>query len=149
MTTKDEIERLKTQRSRFIAFAFAGNDVLIELDADQVICYCAGTVEPVMGCDPEALKRVPITDLIAERDASAFNEMMLRLRRTGRLDHIPLHFNTPGGTERRLTLSAIRLPETPESTYLALSLLRGRDAREPEEDINKLGLGSGIRRACV
>lgn len=136
MTTTEEIERLKAQRSRFIAFAFAGNDVLVELDADAAVCYCAGTVGQVLGCDAKDLRRKPIHDLIADRDILTFDELMVRLRRTGRLDRIPLRFKPPQGDERRLTISAIILPETPDATYLAISPLRGREALEPEEDLN-------------
>jgi EAL domain-containing protein (putative c-di-GMP-specific phosphodiesterase class I) len=137
MSFTEEIERLKAQRSRFIAFAFAGNDVLIELDADGCVCYCAGTVGAVLGRDAGDLRRHPIHDLIADRDTLIFDELLVRLRRTGRLDRIPLHFQTPRNAERRLILSAIVLPEAPDSTYLALSPPRGRDAMEPEEDVRE------------
>ncbi|GAA0568891.1 EAL domain-containing protein [Caenispirillum bisanense] len=124
MSSESEIERLRAQRSRFIAFAFAGNDVLLELDEDASVSYCAGTVEQMFGQAPKTLKGTPIHDLIADRDMLMLDELLLRLRRTGRLDRIPLYFQGPGG-EQRLSLSAILLPETPDATYITLTHIKG------------------------
>ncbi len=124
MNSDSEIERLRAQRSRFIAFAFAGNDVLVELNEDACVTYCAGTIEQMFGQPPKALKGTPIHDLIADRDMLMLDELLLRLRRTGRLDRIPLFFRGPHG-DQRLSLSAILLPETPDATYLTLTHIKG------------------------
>ncbi|SOD93868.1 EAL domain-containing protein [Caenispirillum bisanense] len=130
MSQDAEIERLRAQRSRFIAFAFAGNDVLLELDSDGCVSYCAGTVEAMFGRAPKDLKGTPVHDLVSDRDMLMLDELMVRLRRTARLDRIPLHFQGPEG-DQRLSLSAILLPETPDVTYLTLTHLRGPAALAP------------------
>lgn len=134
MSTEAEIERLRAQRSRFIAFAFAGNDVLLELDSDGCVAYSAGTVDQMFGQAPKALKGTPVHDLIADRDMLMLDELMVRLRRAGRLDRIPLHFHGPEG-EQRLSMSAILLPETPDATYLTLSHIKGADALAKPEPV--------------
>lgn len=134
MSHDAEIERLRAQRSRFIAFAFAGNDVLLELDPDGCVGYCAGTVDQMFGRAPEDLKGTPVHDLIADRDMLVLDELLLRLRRTGRLDRIPLWFLCGDG-EQRLSLSALALPESPEATYITLTHLRGPAALAVPEPV--------------
>lgn len=120
-----ELERLRAQRSRFIAFAFAGNDVLVELDADGRVCFCAGAVAHLLGREPAEMQGLNIHGLVDDADMLTLDELLVRLRRTGRLDRIPLRFALPDGRTRRISVSAIVMPESPESTYLTLTATAG------------------------
>ena len=49
------LERLRLERDRFIAFAFAAADVLIELDSKHRVCYAAGATRTLFGADATSL----------------------------------------------------------------------------------------------
>lgn len=115
------VEKLRAQRDRFIAFAFAGADLLLELGDDDVVTYAAGAGEPLYGVAEADLQGRSLAEFIYPRDRQRFTEALERLHNTGRLDHIPLALMSPGGTVTRMRLAGIRLPQFPNTYHLALS----------------------------
>ncbi|SOD92676.1 EAL domain-containing protein [Caenispirillum bisanense] len=126
MSQDDSITRLRAQKSRFIAFAFAGNDVLIEVDDDGRIVYCGGVVENVLGRDAADLKSGFVHDFVAGCDVLLFDELLLRLRRSGRLDRVPVHVEGKDSRQRRVYLSGLTMPEDPTRAYLAMTAVKER-----------------------
>ncbi|MGE5546200.1 MAG: EAL domain-containing protein [Solirubrobacterales bacterium] len=115
------VEKLRQQRDRFIAFAFAGADLLLEMDEGDNIVFSAGAGESLYGVADGDLQGRPLADFIFPRDLQRFKEALQRLRNTGRLDHTPLTLMGTAGTVTRMRLAGIRLPQFPESYHLALS----------------------------
>ena len=115
------VEKLKAQRDRFIAFAFAGADLLLEVNADDVVAYSAGAGEAVYGLSDSDLLNRRLADFIHPKDRKRFDEALLRLKNTGRLDHTMLTLVGSGGTVSRLRVSGIRLPQFPDTYHVVLS----------------------------
>jgi EAL domain-containing protein (putative c-di-GMP-specific phosphodiesterase class I) len=115
------VEKLKAQRDRFIAFAFAGADLLLEVDADGQVAYSAGAGEAVYGLSDGDLLNKRLADFIHPKDHNRFDEALLRLKNTGRLDHTILTLVGSGGTVSRLRVSGIRLPQFPNTYHVVLS----------------------------
>lgn len=115
------VDKIKAQRDRFIAFAFAGADLLLEVDSSDVIVYSAGAGEALYGLADGDLFNKKLGDFVYPRDRKRFDEAMLRLRNTGRLDHTPVALVGPAGTVTRMRLAGIRLPQFPKSFHLVLS----------------------------
>ncbi|CAA7626236.1 EAL domain-containing protein [Magnetospirillum sp. SS-4] len=115
------VEKLKQQRDRFIAFAFAGADLLLELDDSDVVTYSAGAGEALYGISDGELLGRPLADFIMARDRKKFTESVLRLRNTGRLDHTPLTMVGASGAVSRMRLAGIKLPQFPTGYHLVLS----------------------------
>ena len=67
---RSHLERLRLERDRFIAFAFAAADVLIELDSKHRVCYAAGATRTLFGADASSLLGHRLFDRLAneERD---------------------------------------------------------------------------------
>ncbi len=112
--------RLREQRDRFIAFAFAGADLLLEMDEGDVVVYSAGAGEALYGLSDGDMLTHKLLDFIHPRDRKRLDEALLRLRNTGRLDHTPLSVMGATGTVTRMRLAGIRLPQNAHY-HLALS----------------------------
>ncbi len=72
-----EESRLRQERDRFLAFAFCRNDLLIELDAAQVVHFIGGPTEALLGTPPEELKGTQGTDLFTP-DSRPLVEQLLK-----------------------------------------------------------------------
>ena len=120
MADEKIVEKLRIQRDRFIAFAFAGADLLLELGDNDIVTYAAGAGEPLYGVSEADLQGHSLADFIYPRDRQRFAEALERLHNTGRLDHTPLTLMGANGTVTRMRLSGSRLPQFPKSYHLAL-----------------------------
>jgi EAL domain-containing protein (putative c-di-GMP-specific phosphodiesterase class I) len=115
------VEKLKLQRDRFIAFAFAGADLLLELDDDDIVTYSAGAGEALYGISDAELLGRPLADFIFPRDKDKFTDAVQRLRNSGRLDHTPLSMVGSSGAVSRMRMAGIKLPQFPTGYHLVLS----------------------------
>lgn len=129
--TTSAVDKLKAQRDRFIAFAFAGADLLLEVGNDDIITYSAGAGEAVYGLSDDDLAGKRLDDFIHEKDRKRLADALQRLRNTGRLDHVPLTLVAAGGIVSRLRMAGIRLPQFPDSYHLVLSRAPNMAAPEP------------------
>lgn len=62
------LERLRLERDRFIAFAFAAADVLLELDSKHRVCYAAGATHTLFGADASSLLGRRLFERLAKED---------------------------------------------------------------------------------
>jgi FOG: EAL domain len=131
VNTTSAMDKLKAQRDRFIAFAFAGADLLLEIRRDEVITYSAGAGEAVYGLSDDDLTGRKLSDFIHDKDRKRLSEALLRLRNTGRLESVPMTLLGGGGAVSRLRMSGIRLPQFPDTFHLVLSRLPNMAPCEP------------------
>lgn len=123
------VEKLKEQRDRFIAFAFAGADLLLEMRDDDTVAYCAGAGEALYGLSDRDLMGKSLVDFVYPRDRTQFEEALQRLRNTSRLDHTPLSLMCSAGTVTRMRMAGIRLPHM-DCYHLVLSRIPPASAGE-------------------
>ncbi|MBY0430810.1 MAG: EAL domain-containing protein [Rhodospirillales bacterium] len=127
-------ERLREQRDRFLAFAFAAADVLVEIGPDRMISYCAGASESVLGLSNQAIVGRPFLEFVEDFDRPTLDEAIRRLRGTGRIDHIRLRFRGLDQDTVLMGLSGIRLPSAGDRMHFVELVERrlgeGRDAGE-------------------
>jgi EAL domain-containing protein (putative c-di-GMP-specific phosphodiesterase class I) len=128
------VEKLREQRDRFIAFAFAGADLLLELKDDQTVSYSAGAGESLYGLSDGALMGRDFGEFVYPRDRKRYDDALLRLKNTGRLDHTQLSIMGNAGTLTRMRMAGIRLPQFPDCYHLSLSrippMALAEDARQ-------------------
>ena len=108
---------LRTERDRFLAFAFAAADALIELDSEGQIRYAAGATRALLGSAPDDLVGRPIMDLLPLSERAALRTALREAGRNGRFAPIILNFSNGG---RLLQVSGSTLPERPGALFLAL-----------------------------
>ncbi len=63
-----EAEQLREQRDRFLAFAFAGSDLLLEVGDDSLIRYAVGATNQLLGGSPQEVVGQGWLDLFVEED---------------------------------------------------------------------------------
>ncbi len=103
-------DKLRQQRDRFIAFAFAGADLLLEIDS-EVIVYAAGAGESLYGLSDAVMVGRPLADFVVLRDRPRLEEALQRLRNSGRLDNVPVSLMGDSGAVTRMRLAGIHLPQ--------------------------------------
>ncbi|WP_193368917.1 EAL domain-containing protein [Pelagibius marinus] len=63
-----EAEQLREQRDRFLAFAFAASDLLLEVGDDSLIRYAVGATNQLLGGSPQEVVGQGWLDLFVEED---------------------------------------------------------------------------------
>ncbi|HYC05077.1 MAG TPA: EAL domain-containing protein [Azospirillaceae bacterium] len=98
---------LKDERDRFVGFAFAAADVLIETDAAGLIQYAAGAVEALTGRQAAAIRDTDVSELVSEADRPIVRALVRSLTRAPRLNPLPVTLDGTGG---QVILGGCRLP---------------------------------------
>lgn len=80
-------ERLREDRDRFVGFAFANADLLLELDSDSRIQWAGGAVKSMLNMDADSLVNRPLTTILTVHDSvllmAALRELQPGQRRRG------------------------------------------------------------------
>ncbi|MBY0354107.1 MAG: PAS domain-containing protein, partial [Rickettsiales bacterium] len=87
-------DTMKRERDRFVAFAFAAADILIEMDHHGVVLFADGAISGLLGVSPQALVGQAITDLVIPTDAPVIGNLLTVISKKLRLENIPLSFHT-------------------------------------------------------
>lgn len=112
-------------RERFVAFAFAASDCLIETDARGRILFAVGAFRSRFGCEAEALIGRPIATLLAPEDQGLIATAIPMLAMRGRLP--PSIVNLAAGplsgpSSGQAVLSGLALPGQDGQFRLCLTL---------------------------
>jgi len=88
---------LRQQRDRFIGFAFAGGDLLVETDLAGLVTYVAGAAQTITGHSEEAMIGRSLTDLILPELAEITTHFLESLIAKGRAAPSRVGFAGVGG----------------------------------------------------
>lgn len=146
---------MSDQRDRFVAFAFAASDVLLEIDDGGTITFAAGSMKSLLGHAEEELLGTSLPDLAADEDRVLLKEYVNKLIRMKRAGDQLVKFRTPGGPVT-ITLSGMTSPQRAAVHHLALKKVplatRRADADVPEQPMAKLDFANASaalgRQAC-
>ncbi len=120
-------DKLRAQRDRFLAFAFAGADMLVEISATAQITFAAGVTEKVVGWSGDDLDGRDFLAVIHDSDRVMIAEALRRLRAGSRLERLRVDFLN-GETAVPCFVSAIN--RRAEDGVLHLSVSRNRTPEE-------------------
>ena len=87
----------KTDRDRFVAFAFCWADLLFELAPNFDIVFAAGPTEVLIGPAAETLAGRSIYDFVAPADIPLFSQMLKHALRFGRVTNEGVRLKRPDG----------------------------------------------------
>ena len=107
---------------RFVAFAFAGADMVVETDVDGVVTYAAGAFRTKFGRSADWFVGRPVRELFAPVDHEALHAALALLVERGRLQ--PLMIRLSDAERTHLALAGIALPSQDAPLRLSLSLAR-------------------------
>src|SRR5512147_164684 len=99
-------DRLREDRDRFVGFAFANADLLLELDADSRVQWAGGAVKSILGEEPERVVGQPLIKILADHDAILLRAALQDLK--------------PGQRQRDLNLLLQRRSDTQESVEVCI-----------------------------
>jgi PAS domain S-box-containing protein len=135
----DPARDLRDERDRFVGFAFAAADLLLEVSAEGNILFATGAAKVLTGAEADQLVGKSFASLVTERDRPIADLTLKRAREEGRIEPVTFALSGPGGESVYATVSGCLLPEKDSSIYLAIvgarpqvsnAALRG--ARDPE-----------------
>lgn len=112
-------KRLRNERDRFVAFAFAAADLLLEIDAGYRICFASGASLSLTRHAAEDLVGRSVLDLVAPRERPMVRILLQSLVKGGRLSPVPVQLVNDGSAA---VLGACRLPTQHDYFYVAFSL---------------------------
>jgi PAS domain S-box-containing protein len=139
--TRDaEILRLRGDRDRFVAFAFAAAELLLEVSSEGKIVYAAGAINSLTGISAAELLGRQFIALTVPEDRAQASAALSRLRRFGRIDPVALRFRGADSVVSAV-LNGQRLPggHTNPNHHLAITTVRashpamGSDAHRDAE----------------
>lgn len=112
---------------RFLGFAFAGADLLFEVDAEGRVAFAMGAAKRAFGQDVSGLIHRPWRELIAFDDHVLVEEFFNALGEADRRGPIKVSLEPEAGKKlkRFATLSACRLPQLKPNISCVLSFTTG------------------------
>ncbi len=123
-----------SQKDRFLAFAFAASDLLVEVSLDGSICFAAGAFKARFGTAPEQLVGRHIGRLFASADGPALDLALSTTVLRGRLPPLVLRLADVAATP--MVLSGLAMPSAPGRlcfTIGRLPALPGPTLAKPSE----------------
>jgi EAL domain-containing protein (putative c-di-GMP-specific phosphodiesterase class I) len=134
-TAESMIGAVRSQRDRFVGFAFAAADLLVEVTTDGRVAFVAGAAQNLYGSASENLIGTSFYDLLTTADQAIARALVGSLARGGRFVPVVLRLardNAP------VLLGGCRLPNNKDSLFLSLAAAVG--STPDGQDGEKLGL---------
>src|SRR5690349_1465867 len=72
-------DRLREERDRFVGFAFANADLLLELDTGSTVLWVGGAVKSILDVEADALIGKPFTKILADQDRALLSASLRAL----------------------------------------------------------------------
>ncbi len=129
-------------RDRFLAFAFAAAEMLVETGPDGVICFAAGAFRLRFGIDGGSFVGRHIACLVAPGDQTGFAMAMSALHLRGRI--APVVLRTADTAQTPSTFAAMLMPGPPARICFTLGLVPIAQPEQPNgappvQDGNRFG----------
>ncbi|MGD9537338.1 MAG: EAL domain-containing protein [Alphaproteobacteria bacterium] len=115
------LEALRRERNRFVAFAFAASDLVLEVGRDGAITYAAGAGKEILGIDTDRLLGVDFFGLFAADDSASLRSAFGATAVGARSGALRARVIGQDGKMRRVRVRAYRLPEAGAGTFVSVS----------------------------
>lgn len=109
------------QRDRFLTFAFAASDVLIEVDDAGRVVFVAGSVKSLFGQSADQLMNRDVAQIADDGDRILLSEYLKKLIATGRSSDLLIRASTgPDGKNLRISVAGMSSPQRKGIHHLAI-----------------------------
>lgn len=135
---RQEIDHPVSSKNRYVAFAFARGDVLLEIDRGGAIAFATGTVRGFFGIDADALIGKSLSQIVAPESAPAL-DTILTAAKTGRRSAAEIVLQV-GNRKVGGNLAGCPLPDA-TGYYLSFSAQFGAAGRPPVEPARDAATG--------
>ena len=113
---------LRAERDRFVGFAFAAADLLVEIDDTGTIRFASGTIAGLTSGSRSDLEGRKLLSIIAPQERGLARELISLLDRGNRFQPARVCLNTGASTPLFAFMGGCRLPSAPGRTFLSFSL---------------------------
>lgn len=141
LALSSDMVHVKHERARFVAFAFAAADMLLELDSKNHILYIDGATTGFLGASPKKWLQQDFTTLLNKEDLSKFNQTLEQIKLKGRINQCRLHLNTKFYKALPVMLCGLKLPNQEDHVYITLTVLTQEMS---QEDLHARDISSGL-----
>ena len=117
-----ELDQLRRDRERFVAFAFCSADILLELNSAQQVSFAGGAVEPLTGLAESELIGRNLLDLVEPGERRVLHEMLRCVADGHRLHPKLLRFAGTDGPSPPLSMAGYYLPDLGGRYFLSLRM---------------------------
>ena len=142
------LAKLKAERDRYVALAFAAADMLIEIGLDRRIRVVSGACQALCGRAPAELLGTDIRDLADSGDRAFMHRILDCLTIMGRLDPVPVRLQHKSGAKPRVLMGACQLPTFPERIFMSMTILPSVAKDEARDEETGLLTRDGIIKAA-
>jgi EAL domain-containing protein (putative c-di-GMP-specific phosphodiesterase class I) len=119
-TAESLLSAVRSQRDRFVGFAFAAADLLIEAGEDGTISFVAGAAQNLYGSASENLVGTNVYELLAPADRPVARALVASLERGGRFVPVTLRLARDGAPP--IVLGGCRLPNKKGFVFLSVGV---------------------------
>jgi len=124
--------RLRSERDRFVAFAFCGNDMLVELDPRGAVQLALGATEFLTGRDAPNLIGARFADLFVAQDRAGLAETVATAVQSGRrFENVHAAFQTSTRGPVGVEMTGFAMPQF--NGHCLIALRRARNAPPPAD----------------
>jgi PAS domain S-box-containing protein len=117
-----ELEQLRRDRERFVAFAFCSADILLELNSAQQVNFASGAIEPLTGLTEGELVGRNLLDLVEASERRVLHEMLRCVADGHRLHPKLIRFAGTNGPSLPLSMTGYYLPDLGGRYFLSLRM---------------------------
>jgi len=118
--SSDIAHELRLQRDRFVAFAFAAADVLLEVDGNQIVHYAGGAIQSLTGRAPQQVAGASCLDLVAQNDRPFVSAALGMASRRKRFGPVSVRLTGAPCGPVVASLYGASLPQRSDRIFLAL-----------------------------
>lgn len=114
-----DIESLKKERERFVAFAFAAAEIFFEIDRKGGIHFKGGAYEKLLH-HPTGSDKNALFDSVVAEDKDVLLATIELLDHKGRIGPMPIRFYLEDGRSIALRMFALKMPDNNGKIFLSL-----------------------------
>ena len=131
------VTNLRSDRDRFVAFAFAAADALVELDDEGNISYAVGAIHRLSGRPADQLLGTPFRDVVVGEDARLIRAAFATAETQSRFGPINIRLKGSSGKPQTVALFGSYLPGRKNRLFLALSSHRIAPVTSVSENVER------------
>ncbi len=133
MAKAPNINAVKAERDRYVAFAFAAADAFFELDGQANVKYVGGAAEWLVQKKPKDIMGKNLYDLLRNKDRAMLKATFSEVKARSRVGPIPLTFETSKGSHGKMVDAFCAcLPNQPDVVFMTVR------ASKPQTKANTL-----------
>ncbi|MBT6387601.1 MAG: GGDEF domain-containing protein, partial [Alphaproteobacteria bacterium] len=117
-------DNLRSDRDRFVAFAFSAADAFLELDQDNKVVYAVGATQWLAGVGPEKLIDLSFLSMIVQEDRLLVEASLATAKRQGRFGPVNMRVLKQNAEPLRVAVFGTSLPTHKGHTFLAMAAQR-------------------------